>query len=52
VEKGTLLQPSEEVAGDGAAVKDLVLFEAESMSLEDIIRISGSEIERGIKHKS
>ncbi|UZJ53924.1 hypothetical protein CBS101457_003244 [Exobasidium rhododendri] len=48
VEKGRLVKPSEEVTGDGAPVKDLILFEAESMPLEDIVNISSKELERGV----
>jgi nicotinamide/nicotinate riboside kinase len=52
VEKGQLVQPSEENAGDGAAIKNLVLFESESMSLQEIVDITGKEVERGIEAKS
>jgi nicotinamide/nicotinate riboside kinase len=49
VEKGKLLQPTEEIHGDGEQVKGMVMFEAQSLSLEDIINIAGKEIERGIR---
>lgn len=52
MEKGKLVQPSEEVKGDGSPVKGMVMFEAESMSLEDIVNITGREIERGIREQS
>lgn len=49
VEKGKLIQPSEEEQADGVPVKGVVLFEVESISLDDIVTIAGREVERGIQ---
>jgi hypothetical protein len=48
VEVGKLLQPSEEKKGDGVAVKGVVLFEVESVSLGDIVSIASQQVEKGI----
>lgn len=51
VEQGRLIQPSEETQGDGVSVNKVVLFEVESVSLDDIVATAGQEVERGILAK-
>lgn len=52
VERGALLNPSQEAAGDGAAVKGVTLFEAESQSLDDVVNSAAKEVQRAIEAKS
>jgi hypothetical protein len=48
VEQGKLVQPEEEEKGDGVAVKGVLLFEVESVSLSDTVNIASQEVEKGI----
>lgn len=52
VEHGKLIQPSKEVPGDGSPVKDLVLFEAESVTLQDIVDVAAKAVEKGLSTRT